>query len=63
LVDNLLDFRKIENKTFNLRVSKTNIYDFTYGIFRDFENEAKKEILSLKFIPQTKIWNYISTET
>jgi K+-sensing histidine kinase KdpD len=25
LVDNLLDFRKIENKTFNLRVSKTNI--------------------------------------
>ena len=42
LVDNLLDFRKIENKTFNLRVSKTNIYDFTYGIFRDFEHEAKK---------------------
>lgn len=42
LVDNLLDFRKIESKTFNLRVSKTNIYDFTYGIFRDFENEAKK---------------------
>ena len=42
LVDNLLDFRKVENKTFNLRVSKTNIYDFTYGIFRDFENEAKK---------------------
>jgi hypothetical protein len=63
LVDNLLDFRKIENKTFNLRVSKTNIYDFTYGIFRDFENEAKKGILSLKFIPQTKIWNYILTET
>ena len=47
LVDNLLDFRKIENKTFNLRVSKTNIYDFTYGIFRDFENEAKKR--NIKF--------------
>ncbi|WP_333851809.1 substrate-binding domain-containing protein [Epilithonimonas sp.] len=47
LVDNLLDFRKIENKTFNLRVSKTNIYDFTYGIFSDFENEAKKR--NIKF--------------
>jgi signal transduction histidine kinase/DNA-binding response OmpR family regulator len=47
LVDNLLDFRKIENQTFNLRVSKTNIYDFTYAIFRDFANEAKKR--SIKF--------------
>lgn len=47
LIDNLLDFRKIENKTFNLRVSKTNIYDFTMGIFRDFESEAKKR--NIKF--------------
>ena len=47
LIDNLLDFRKIENKTFNLRVSKTNVYDFTFGIFRDFENEAKKR--NIKF--------------
>ena len=47
LIDNLLDFRKIENKTFNLRVSKTNIYDFTFGIFRDFENEARKR--NIKF--------------
>lgn len=47
LIDNLLDFRKIENKTFNLRVSKTNIYDFTLGIFRDFESEAKKR--NIKF--------------
>ncbi len=42
LIDNLLDFRKLENKTFNLRVSKTNIYDFTYSIYRDFEAEARK---------------------
>lgn len=47
LVDNLLDFRKIENQTFNLRVSRTNIYDFTYAIYRDFENEARKR--SIKF--------------
>ncbi len=42
LIDNLLDFRKLENKTFNLRVSETNIYDFTYSIYRDFEVEARK---------------------
>lgn len=47
LIDNLLDFRKIENQTFNLRVSNTNIFDFSYGIFRDFENEAKKR--NIKF--------------
>lgn len=47
LIDNLLDFRKVESKTFNLRVSQTNIYDFSYSIFRDFENEAKKR--NIKF--------------
>lgn len=42
LIDNLLDFRKVEDKNFNLRVSQTNIYNFSYAIFRDFESEAKK---------------------
>ncbi len=54
LVDNLLDFRKIENQTFNLRVSKTNIYDFTYAIFRDFENEAKKRNIKFEIHLQNK---------
>lgn len=54
LVDNLLDFRKIENQTFNLRVSKTNIYDFTYAIFRDFENEAKKRNIRFEIHSQNK---------
>jgi signal transduction histidine kinase/DNA-binding response OmpR family regulator len=54
LVDNLLDFRKIENQTFNLRVSKTNIYDFTYGIFRDFENESKKRNIKFEIHSQNK---------
>lgn len=46
LIDNLLDFRKVENKTFNLRVSKTNIYDFSYAIYSDFRSEAKKRNIS-----------------
>jgi K+-sensing histidine kinase KdpD len=55
LIDNLLDFRKVENKTFNLRVSKTNIYDFSYALYRDFENEAKKRISNSKLFAITKI--------
>lgn len=47
LIDNLLDFRKTETRSFNLRVSQTNIYDFSYGIYRDFESEARKR--NIKF--------------
>ncbi|MCT3897449.1 substrate-binding domain-containing protein [Elizabethkingia anophelis] len=54
LVDNLLDFRKVENQTFNLRVSKTNIYNFSYAIFRDFENEAKKRNIKFEILTQNK---------
>ena len=54
LVDNLLDFRKVENQTFNLRVSKTNIYDFSYSIFRDFASEAKKRSISFEITAQNK---------
>lgn len=54
LIDNLLDFRKVENKTFNLRVSQTNIYDFSYALFRDFENEAKKRNIKFELLCNNK---------
>ncbi len=54
LIDNLLDFRKIENKTFNLRVSKTNLYDFSYTLYRDFENEAKKRNIKFEVLCNNK---------
>lgn len=54
LIDNLLDFRKVENKTFNLRVSQTNIYDFSYALYRDFENEAKKRNIKFEIISNNK---------
>ncbi|MGY5354206.1 substrate-binding domain-containing protein [Wenyingzhuangia sp. IMCC45467] len=47
LINNLLDFRKIEDKMFNMRASKTNVYDFSNGLYRDFESEAKKR--NIKF--------------
>ena len=42
LINNLLDFRKVEDKKFNLRASKTNLYVFSQSIFNDFSHEAKK---------------------
>ena len=54
LIENLLDFRKVENKTFNLRVSQTNIYDFSYALYRDFENEAKKRNIKFEIICNNK---------
>lgn len=42
LINNLLDFRKSEDKKFNLRASETNIYKFSKGVFDDFQREAKK---------------------
>lgn len=54
LVNNLLDFRKIEDKMFNMRASKTNIYNFTYGIYRDFESEAKRRGIDFKIATNNK---------
>ena len=42
LINQLLDFRKIEDRKFTLRASKTNLYDFSLNIFNDFKREAKK---------------------
>lgn len=42
LINQLIDFRKIEDKKFILRASKTNLYQFSNAIFKDFEREAQK---------------------
>ena len=42
LINQLLDFRKIENKKFILKASETNLYKFSKSIFSDFEREARK---------------------
>ncbi|UAB84134.1 substrate-binding domain-containing protein [Zunongwangia sp. SCSIO 43204] len=50
LINNLLDFRRVENRNFNLRVSKTNLFDFSSRILKDFEREARKRNISLELI-------------
>ena len=48
LINNLLDFRKVEDKKFNLRVSKTNIYRFSKQVVKDFDFESRKRNIELK---------------
>lgn len=42
LINQLLDYRKAEDKKFVLRASRTNVLDFSNSIIADFEREAKK---------------------
>lgn len=42
LINQLLDFRKIEDRKFILRASETTIFTFTQSIFKDFERESVK---------------------
>lgn len=43
LINQLLDFRKIENKDFSIRPSKINLYHFSVNIFDEFRREAIKK--------------------
>lgn len=47
LINNLLDFRKVEDQKFNVRASKTNIFKFSNNIFKEFKGEAKKRGIKL----------------
>lgn len=42
LINNLLDFRKVEDQNFNVRASETNIFKFSNNIFKEFIGQAKK---------------------
>ena len=48
LMNNLLDFRKAEDKTFNIRASITNIFVFSKNIHAEFAREAKRR--GIKFV-------------
>nr|WP_314836090.1 substrate-binding domain-containing protein [uncultured Flavobacterium sp.] len=43
LINQLLDYRKMEDHKFTLRASKTNLLDFSNSIISDFDREAKKK--------------------
>jgi len=51
LINQLLDFRKIEDRKFILKASEVNVFQFSNQIFKDFEREAEKR--NIKFSLQS----------
>ena len=50
LINQLLDYRKAEDKKFVLRASKTIILDFSKSIVSDFEREAQKRNIDFTLV-------------
>ncbi len=42
LINQLLDFRKVEDKKFTIKLSKNNLWKFSANMFKEFKREAKK---------------------
>ncbi len=57
LINNLLDFRRIEDEKFNLKVSKTNLLEFSEKVSMDFKKEAKKRSISFEISSNDKDLN------
>ena len=55
LINQLLDFRKAEDRKFNLKASKTNLMAFSNKIFKDFRREAKKRHIDFKISSNNEI--------
>jgi signal transduction histidine kinase len=59
LINQLLDYRKVEDKKFILRASIANLFDFSNSIIADFEREAKKLNIFLFSDKQSDLEVYI----
>lgn len=54
LINQLLDFRKIEEQKFTLRASNTKIYDFTNEVMTNFKGEASRRNIDFQLICKNK---------
>lgn len=54
LINQLLDFRKIEEQKFTLRASNTKIYDFTNDVMANFKGEASRRNIDFQLICKNK---------
>jgi len=54
LINQLLDFRKIEEQKFTLRASNTKIYDFTTEVMKNFKGEANRRNIDFQLICKNK---------
>ncbi len=51
MVNQLLDFRRVESKKFVLKASKTDLNFFVGNIYNDFKSEAIKKSVDFEFFP------------
>ncbi len=54
LINQLLDFRKIEEQKFTLRASNTKIYDFTNEVMANFKGEAARRNIDFQLVCKNK---------
>jgi ABC-type sugar transport system substrate-binding protein/DNA-binding response OmpR family regulator len=54
LINQLLDFRKIEEQKFTLRASNTRIYDFTNEVMTNFKGEAARRNIDFQLTCKNK---------
>lgn len=54
LINQLLDFRKIEEQKFSLRASNTKIYDFSTDVMANFKGEAARRNIDFQLICKNK---------
>jgi signal transduction histidine kinase/DNA-binding response OmpR family regulator len=54
LINELLDFRKLESGNFRLKPLRTNLYEFIRNIFEDFETEAIRKSIDLHLEAENK---------
>lgn len=48
LINELLDFRKLESGSFQIKPARTNIYQFIGNIYKDFKTEALKKSIEFE---------------
>ena len=54
LINQLLDFRKIEEQKFTLRASNSKIYDFSVDVMNNFKGEAARRNIDFQLICKNK---------
>jgi len=54
MINQLLDFRRVESRNFKLKASKTNLESFVSVIFSDFTSEAQKKEIDFNFSSELK---------
>lgn len=63
LINQLLDFRKIESKVFSLSFEKTNMNDLIMDAYARFESIAKQRKIDMSIIfPEEPVWASVDSE-